>query len=467
MSPSDEPERHVTRAQQVRITRRGQVAVRRPKPRRGAGLRTRVVVAMVVVAAVAVVLAGVVARQATRDSVTTVVDVAPTRAQLDQILDHRLDRGTWDGVEAVLERIDEAQGTRVIVTTPRRERVVGDSRPAEAIPPLVRLPHDVLQGAGQRFLVYSVAVEADTTVTDLAAIDRSFVVAGLVAIALATLVALLVAGPLTRPLRELAAALRRTRAGERDVRVLPGPGEIGELGTAFNDLADELARSEAGRRAMVADAAHELRTPLANLRGHLEAVVDGVVEPDATTMNGLIDDVERLGCLVDDLQSLALVESGVVRLELRPVAPDEVLRRAAAAQGAARGISTIVVTDGATLPPVLVDDVRMPQVFDNLLANAARHAETVRLSARSAGAAVELVVADDGPGIPDDQLEAVFERFHRTDPSRGSWAGGAGLGLAITRRLVELHGGTIRAEHTPGGGATFVVRLPAARPAQP
>jgi signal transduction histidine kinase len=422
-------------------------------------LRYRILIAMLAVTALSVGVAGLVARQATRSEITTVVDVLLSQAQIDRIADHRAETGSWDGVEPILERIDRREGVRLILATPNN-RVIADTRPEQALPPLDDLPVDDFVFGGRSTFLYTVAIEQTNTASGaLGDIDRWFLLAGAGALVVGGLAAIALADRITSPIRELSDAVERTRRGDRQVRVrTTGDGELGNLAASFNALADDLARAEAAQRAMIADAAHELRTPLATLRAHLEAVADGVVEPDAATIEALVGDVGRLGRLVDDLQDLALVEGGGVVLELGPVSPEAILARAARGHGGAGDGLSVKIHVAPDLPPVFVDETRMAQVFDNLLANAARYATTVELSAAAHEAGVNLVVSDDGPGIAEDQLETIFDRFHRVDPARSG--PGAGLGLAIAGRLVELHGGTIRAERRPGAGATFVVWLP-------
>lgn len=423
-------------------------------------LRYRILLAMLAVTALSVGVAGVVARQATRSEITTVVDVLLSRAQLNQISDHRAETGSWDGVDPILERIDRREGVRLILATPGN-RVIADSRPEQPLPPLDELPVDEFVFGGRSTFLYTVAIaQTETASGALGAIDRWFVLAGVGALVVGGLAAIALADRITNPIRELSDAVERTRRGDRQARVrTTGDGELGHLAASFNAMADDLARAEAAQRAMIADAAHELRTPLATLRAHLEAVADGVVEPDAATIEALVGDVGRLGRLVDDLQDLALVEGGGVVLELGAVPAESILTRAARDHGGPGGGLSVRMHVAPDLPPVFVDETRIAQVFDNLLANAARYATTVELSAAPDEAGVNFVVSDDGPGIAEDQIEAVFDRFHRVDAARSG--PGAGLGLAIAGQLVELHGGTIRAERRPGKGATFVVWLPA------
>ncbi len=271
-----------------------------------------------------------------------------------------------------------------------------------------------------------------------------------------------------KPVRELTLAARRMQAGRLAQRVtVSSRDEIGELGTAFNAMAEALTRQEELRRQMVSDVAHELRSPLANTRGYLEAIRDGVLDASAESLDTLHEEVLLLSRLVDDLQDLALAEAGALPLAPEPVPVENLVDRAlaAVAPAASRLGVTLERDVAADLPDVQVDRQRVLQVLGNLLGNALRHTPrdgTITLGAESVGPWVEFRVQDTGSGIPGDQLERVFERFHRVDPARSRATGGAGLGLTVARQLVEAHGGRIWAENAAEGGTVVRFTLPAA-----
>lgn len=448
-------------------------------------LRTRIALAVVGAAAVALLLAGVVARQAVRTEFSTVVDVEIEDADLALFDDWLIANNNFDGIGPTLVELDRDYGLRFILTD-GDENPVSDSRPGDVVPPLESLPAypffsdgPVASDANDGWLLFTVSIERSTNDNTLASLDRSFIVAGLGSLVIAGLVALWLAGRITGPIRGLTDAVTRMGAGEKGVRApVDGPGEIGTLAGSFNELADDLERSEDARQSMLADASHELRTPLANLKGHLEGILDGVVEPDAETVSGLVGDVDRLGGLVDDLQALSLAEANAIKLKFEPTSPSALLRRTAAAHSAraqAQGVELLVVARD-DLPDVLVDQLRIDQVLGNLVSNAMRYGSEVTLDARlidddsepsnANQKMVALVVSDDGPGIPPEQLEQVFERFHRVDSSRDRATGGGGLGLAIVSQLVRLHGGSVSADSNHGQngesrtGSSFTVRLP-------
>ncbi|WP_022928814.1 HAMP domain-containing sensor histidine kinase [Patulibacter americanus] len=275
----------------------------------------------------------------------------------------------------------------------------------------------------------------------------------LAALALSLLTVQVVARGTTAPLRALAAAADRVAGGEHGVRVrVRGRDEVAQLGHAFNRMAAELEETDRIRRDLVADAAHELRTPLGALRAVLENAVDGVAPADP---GALLGQVRRLGDLTDQLLDLSRLEAGAATLRRRTVPVTELLD-AALLRGDAhveRDVPGDLVVHG--------DPDRLGQVLGNLLENARRHAPGAPVAVRARGTpagGLRLVVEDRGPGLDPGDAERVFERFARADHSRTT--PGSGLGLAIARSVVELHGGSIRAEPADPHGLRVVVDLP-------
>jgi len=284
-------------------------------------------------------------------------------------------------------------------------------------------------------------------------IDRRLVAGIGIAALLAIAVMMTLFRRVFAPVEALTRGARALAGGRLDTRVaVRGRDEVAELASAFNSMAEALEKNEHARRNMVSDVAHELRTPLTNIRAQLEAVQDGVMTADAKWLASVEEDAALLARLVDDLQQLALAEAGQLRLELEDVEIADLVERAVS--GLAFQNLVVDVPRGLI---VRVDARRMVQVLRNLLVNAIAHAsQTVRVSA----SANEIRVADDGPGVPPEHESRIFDRFYRADPSRSRSTGGAGLGLAIAKELVELHGGTIRYERP-----AFVVGTPASSPA--
>ncbi|WP_329163690.1 HAMP domain-containing histidine kinase [Streptomyces anulatus] len=281
---------------------------------------------------------------------------------------------------------------------------------------------------------------------------------------------------LVRPLHALTGAAQRMRDGEQPESVpVSGDDEVGRLAAAFNDMSAHRARLEEQRKAMVSDVAHELRTPLSNIRGWLEAAQDGLADPDPAFVSSLLEEAVLLQHIIDDLQDLAAADAGVLRLHPESVEIRELLSQVAAAHQARAenaGV-TLAVTATAPGPALRADPVRLRQAVGNLVSNAVRHTPeggrvTLRAYAHVEGDGTVLVeVADTGSGIPPEDLPHVFDRFWRAEKSRSRRTGGSGLGLAIVRKLVEAHGGTVDAASVEGEGSTFVLRLPGTTPSGP
>ena len=293
------------------------------------------------------------------------------------------------------------------------------------------------------------------------------VVSALAAGALSLGLVQVLAHGMTSPLREMAAAAAAMARGDYRRRVTAtSRDEVGELAQAFNQMATQLGEVDRVRRELVANVSHELRTPITALQAVLENLVDGVEPADPETLRTMLRQVERLGALVTQLLDLSRLESGAVPLqrrsfELRPLLEDV----AGETRLRTTGVAVAVRVDpaGATADG---DPARVHQVLANLLDNAVRHSPaggTVELRATRDRAGVTIEVSDEGPGISEEERTKVFERFYRADSARSSKDGGAGLGLAIARWIVDLHGGDIRVETRQPHGCRMVVQLPAAR----
>ena len=292
----------------------------------------------------------------------------------------------------------------------------------------------------------------------------------------ATVVALIVGGLLFRsivaPLRRLTVASQTIAEGDLTIRApVQGHDEVAQLADAFNQMAGSLARAEKARRNQTADVAHELRTPLTVLQGALEAMLDGVYPTDRENLLAAQAQVRTLARLVEDLRLLAMADAGQLRLHTAPLDLVAFLREVVEAhrlQAQERAVNMTLETP-PTLPLVTADRDRLVQVMGNLLSNALRYVPEgrhVAVRATDQGQEITITVADDGPGVPTENLSHLFERFWRGDPTRRRATGGSGLGLAIARHIVEAHGGRAWAEPTPGGGLTVAFTLPTAALAQ-
>jgi two-component system OmpR family sensor kinase len=328
-------------------------------------------------------------------------------------------------------------------------------------------------------------------------VNRAILLAGALAGALSILLGLGLSRGLTAPLACLTSAARRIAGGDLSQRVpKAGSAEVAALGQAFNQMAADLEKAEALRRNMVADVAHELRTPLSVLQGNLRAILDGIYPLEQTEIAGLYDETRLLSRLVDDLHELAQAEAGQLHLDLRPTDLVEVIQTTVANFAVAAEAKEVRLTTGladeTTNLLVLADPDRLAQIMRNLLSNALRHtpeggqiivSATCNGHCESDGPAVRIVVADTGEGIPPDDLPHVFDRFWqassgemgsrsrergspsttlRRDSRQGSGRG-SGLGLAIARHLVQAHGGEMGVESEVGQGSRFWFTLPVAR----
>ena len=298
-------------------------------------------------------------------------------------------------------------------------------------------------------------------------VNRSLVVAGVVAGVVGIILVLLLSRRTLGSIGNLTAAARRLGSGDLSSRVpVRGNDEVAELGHAFNTMADALEDSECQRRSMVSDVAHELRTPLANIQGHVEAMQDGLLQPDAATLDTVHQQTLYLNRLVSDLSLLAQTEARELRLQLEPESISDIALRVTDSFRPRAEIQSVrldtALTDG--LPLLNLDRLRIEQAMGNLVDNAIRYTPpggTVTVAVGPHGDGVRVVVTDTGPGIPTDALPHVFDRLYRVDPSRDRTTGGAGLGLTIARQLIEAHGGTVWAESEEGIGSRFGFDLPA------
>ena len=397
-------------------------------------------------------------------------------------------------LQEAIEQVGDLYGWRVVVNQDTGE-VLADSQPKIArssdLPPLPdwggqsNLPRDKSlvvtaytadqrnssseSGLGSMELIplQQQTQFDDPSISSLVqATNRTLLVVGLIAGAFGVVGVLLMARKLLAPIHDLTNAAVKLGQGDLTQRVnVTGRDEIGQLGMTFNSMAQALQVSEDQRRNLISDVAHELRTPLSNMQGYVEAVRDGLLDPNSSTMRTLHEQTLQLTGLVEDLRILAQVDSGNLVLNLDYVRVDEILRELADSfrpvmESKAVGFSLVITEE---IPIVYADRLRLTQIFSNLIDNAATYTQTggkVSVSAGLSGSWIEIVVSDTGEGISAEGLERIFDRFYREDQSRNRSTGGSGLGLAITKQLVEAQSGTIKATSRLGVGSSFEVKFP-------
>ncbi len=303
----------------------------------------------------------------------------------------------------------------------------------------------------------------------LLAVNQAIIWAGLVALVFALILGLFLAQRLTRPLRQLTHATQAVAAGDLSQQVaVTSQDELGELGEHFNQMAHALETAEAQRQQLLADTAHDLRTPISVIQSHLEAMLDGVFPPTPENLAVIHEETLHLGRLVNDVRTLSLVEAGQLPLDMQVVDLSAIVQQAAAAfapLAEADGIR--FTTDLVQTATVTADAARIHQVLANLIANALRYAPQgsqtppiVHVKLTTHAASAEVHIQDSGPGLTAEQQEQVFGRFWRADSARVREQGGSGLGLAIAKGIVEAHGGDIDVVSQMGVGSTFVFSLP-------
>jgi len=275
---------------------------------------------------------------------------------------------------------------------------------------------------------------------------------------------------LTRPIRELTKVTQEMSKGNFGVKVeVRSKDEIGQLGTTFNEMSQRLADYHKLRMELLADISHEIRSPLARIQSDAEILIDRQMEKEemAQHLKAICEEVRNIDQLIEDLSMLTRLEQNQVELKIVPSSLENVLAQAIAKfllQMEEKRI-TVVQNIPSSIPPVMMDDMRIGQVISNLLMNSLRYTPEggrVEIGTQKRNGMVEVWVKDTGPGIPQEAIPYIFDRFYRVDKSRSRATGGRGLGLAIARQFVKAHGGEIRAESEIGKGTCTTFSLPVA-----
>lgn len=444
-----------------------------------ANLWVKMTLAFVLVALSGILLVGILANRATAVGFQRYLqagDVQRLERLAGEIGLYYSEQGSWNGLNGLLRDSDigpeAGSGGYFLRVLDADGQVVGarggQGRPAidfdQALP--------ILAGGRQAGTLLAAQAGQGERAGEqfLASVNRALLWAGGTAVLVALLLGILLAQQLTRPLRRLTAATRAVAAGDFSQQVpVSGEDELGDLAQDFNQMARALALAETRRRQMLADTAHDLRTPISIMRSHLEAMLDGVFPATPENLAVVHEETLQLGRLVEDVRTLSLAEAGQLPLAVQQVDLAALLQTAAASfapLAEADGVELVVETP----EPVWVDGdpARLQQALANLLANALRYAPqgsatqpAVALGLCTEGSAAEISVRDNGPGLSAQQQAHVFDRFWRSDAARNRDEGGSGLGLAIVRSIVLAHDGEIQVTSRPGEGTVFTITLPA------
>jgi signal transduction histidine kinase len=402
---------------------------------------------------------------------------APTAVILET---YYLGHGSWQGVEVVLQErtnnsiralrpdwqraiLLDAQGRVVLDHGSADSPLVGSSFTPQVDE--INIPL-MINGVPVGTLVMDRGTLARPVQFILGLIGPTAVISVLLGI-LTLVIGLLLMRRMINPLSEVMAAAQAVSQGDLTARVPVHTqnDDLSALSDHFNRMADELERSDKQRRNLFADIAHELRTPITILRGRLEGILDGVYPPDEANIAPALEETYLLERLVEDLRLLALAEANQLRYEMKPIRLNELVETILGlftAQADEKEIKLLLKAE-PDIPEVMVDPQRFQQVIGNLIDNALRYTpegSTIELNIKKVDQNIELSVADEGQGIPEEELKHIFDRFWRGEKSRARSTGGAGLGLSIARRLVEAHGGRIWARNRSPRGFEVIISLP-------
>lgn len=382
-----------------------------------------------------------------------------------------LAKGNWDGVESFFTSSKQLDSMSVLLLDDEY-RVILDRRPDTVLPAGSRyeLQHnDVVFNLNVRGQNAGYLIITPYSFTQRLGIARAVIFpVGIISFVLAiflVIVSILLTRRFVNPLADVIFAAREVSSGKLNTRIpMKGPQDLRSLSESFNEMASSLERSDRERREMLADIAHELRTPLSVIRGRLEGIVDGIYSEDGPQVSMALEQTYLLQRLVDDLRLLTLVETRQLAFDKRDVDLATVIHSVIdmfSAEAREKGIALSFREQSGNLTAP-IDPQRFEQVISNLVGNAIRYVpegSKIWVTAQEFDRGVQVTVNDNGKGIPDGDLPYIFDRFWRKDKSRSRATGGTGLGLAIARQLIEAQGGAIQAQNLPDGGLQVVIEL--------
>jgi two-component system sensor histidine kinase BaeS len=454
-------------------------------------MRLRILVAFTLVVLVSILSVVTLVRLTTQREVTTFMfrgGMTDSSDLVDALETYYQENQSWQGVETLLAlpgshgRMGQGNGqagmtgmmNQRLRLADRDGNLIYDSSDPQAAGPLSEQQIDAAivlkngsQTVGYLLPENGLGFQAGDQTLLMQRLDNAALVAALIAGGVSLLLALLLAYTVLRPVRDLTKAAQSLASGQLSHRVkVSGDDELASLGKAFNQMAESLQQAEQSRRDMTADIAHELRTPLAVQRAHLEAIQDGIYDFTPENLEPILQQNHTLARLVEDLRTLALADSGQLTLNRSANDLTELVEHVIERfkpQANTRLVELHMEPAQVPLPHVYIDPIRIEQVITNLVTNALRHTGEngrIILSLSTQPGQVHLQVHDNGPGIPTIDLPHIFERFYRAGHSRSREEGGTGIGLAIARQLAEAHGGSLTAANHPQGGALFTLSLP-------
>lgn len=443
-------------------------------------IRTKFILSFVAVGLVAIALVGVFTSFVSNQQFESLVQDRMISDLSKIVISYYEAYGTIQGIEnyftsnSVAIFSDNTKPVRVdiILALPNQRILLGN----EKYPPGTELSNSVIRNANE--IIYQETVIAYILIEDppflpnpeetryIERTNRALIYASLIAIALAVTLGLIFTQTLLKPLSSLNDAMNRMKRGELE-QAVPNKSndELGEVIEGFNQMSSALAASNARRDQMTADIAHELRSPLTVINGYLEAMQDGSLEPTPVRLGIIQQEVSQLNRLVTDLRTLALADAGQLDITIAEIDLQTLfqhLSNAHALQAQSKNID-LIFEKSQELEKVFADEGRILQVISNLITNAIRHTHEggkIFVSAALDHNEAVIKVADSGEGIPENELDFLFDRFYRVDPSRQSSSGESGLGLSIVKALIEAHGGRVSVQSEVGKGTTFTFSLP-------
>ena len=443
-------------------------------------MRLKLFLSFTLIVIVSVILVAVIARRGTANEVRAFMLRGGMYGLNDLVANlesYYQDNDSWVNVQSVIESSPRGMGAMMgqrLILADASGTVVADTQGSSVGQKLDQssLSASLPLNAGGEIVGYlgaagGMGINAGNEQQLLTRLNRGVVIAGLLAGGLGLLLSLGLAYTLLRPIRDLTIASQKLAEGDLTQRVaIHGDDELATLGHTFNQMADSLQQVEESRRAMTADIAHELRTPLAVQRANLEALQDGIYPLTVENLAPVIEQNHMLTHLVEDLRTLALADAGQIELERTPTDLTSLVERIVEQfkpQAATQEVYLNFTPPATSMPSLSLDPIRVEQMLTNLLSNALRYTPPrgqINVAVTQLTKVARLTVHDTGPGIPIDALPFIFERFFRVDKSRSRKEGGSGLGLAIARNLARAHGGDLTATNHASGGALFTLTLP-------